>query len=91
MKVNAAALSGGFRDKVLKALTLMIYHMSQVVHLAVDLHADLIEVPAPMSNAPHPAHPLPAEVSGEHRTEAVPPELSNKKSSTFRNENGKRT
>ena len=44
------------------------------MRLAVDLHVHLVEMPPPLAEALHPADPLPADVSREHRTEAVPPE-----------------
>ena len=61
-------------DEALKHFTLMIDGAPEAVHLAVDLHADLIKVPAPMSNASHAADPLPTDVTCEHRAEHVPPE-----------------
>jgi hypothetical protein len=33
----------------------------------------LVKMPTPMPKAPHPAHSLPPDVGGEHRTEAIPP------------------
>src|SRR4051794_29661312 len=38
-----------------------------------DLHVHLVEVPAPLAKAAHPAHPLPADVACEQRAEAIPP------------------
>ena len=52
----------------------MIDGAPQIMHLAVDLYVDLVEVPAPVSNALHPADPLPTDVPCEHRAEPVPPE-----------------
>lgn len=45
----------------------------RVHHLAVDLDVHLIEMPFPLPNAPHPAYPLPADVTREQRPESVPP------------------
>jgi hypothetical protein len=59
----------GFQD-----LALVIHRPPQVAHLAVDLHVDLVEMPSPVSMSPHPTHPLPADLGGEHRTEPVPPQ-----------------
>ncbi len=42
--------------------------------LAIDLYVDLINVPAPVAEAAHPAHPLAAYVRGEYRAEAIPPQ-----------------
>jgi hypothetical protein len=51
----------------------MIHRSPEVVHLAVDLHADLIKLPLPLAKAAHPAHPLPPDVRCEQRPEPVPP------------------
>ena len=64
----------GFRDKAFKDFTFVIDGAPQVMHLAVDLHVDLIEMPSPMSHALHPANPLPSDFPCEHRAKAVPPE-----------------
>ena len=52
----------------------MIDRAPQVMHLAVDLHIDLVEVPTPMGNALHPTDTLSPNGSCEHRAEPVPPE-----------------
>lgn len=64
-------LSGNVR---FQDLTLMVHRTPQVMSLAVDLYEHLIKVPAPVSNAPHSADPLPADVCGKQRSEPVPPE-----------------
>ena len=51
----------------------MIHSPPEIVHLAVDLHVDLIEVPLPVAKAAHTADPLPTNIRGEHRAEPVPP------------------
>jgi hypothetical protein len=38
-----------------------------------NLHIHLVEVPLPLPEALHPAHPLATDVGGEQRAEAVPP------------------
>ena len=43
------------------------------MHLVVDLHVDLITVPAPMGNATHSADPLTTYVTCEYRAEPVSP------------------
>jgi hypothetical protein len=73
----------------------------QVDHLAVELHVHLIKMPAPMAKAAHGRDTLPADVGREQRAKAVPPvphrlatdivPRSKSRSSTFRNESGKRT
>ena len=55
-------------------LALVIDGPPQIVILAVDLHKHLVEVPAPMGIRPHVINALPADLGGEHRSEAVPPE-----------------
>ena len=52
----------------------MIHCTPEVVHLAVDLPVDLVEMPAPMRNATHAADPLPTDVACEHGAKPVPPE-----------------
>jgi hypothetical protein len=44
------------------------------MRVAVDLHEDLVQVPAPLNRSPHPIHPFAPDLGGEHRTEPVPPE-----------------
>jgi hypothetical protein len=61
-------------DIALEHLTLVIDGPPEVVSLAVDLHENLIKVPAPMAETSHPAGPLPLDVSREQGTESVPPE-----------------
>ena len=60
-------------DKALKHLALVIHRSPEIDHLAVDLHAHLVEVPAPMAEPPHATDPLAADVSCEDRPEPVPP------------------
>ena len=54
-------------------LAFLIDRSPEVHHLAVELDVHLVEVPAPMPEPAHSADPLPADVRGEQRTEAVPP------------------
>jgi len=44
------------------------------VHLAVDLHVNLVEVPPPVCAAPHAVNALASDFRGEHGAEPVPPE-----------------
>jgi hypothetical protein len=46
----------------------------EIVHLAVDLHEDFVQVPSPMGVSAHPIDPLLADFGGEHWAETVPPE-----------------
>jgi hypothetical protein len=69
MKRSAAALS-----RLLEHLTLVIHRPPQVDHLAVQLHVHLVQMPAPVAKAAHPAHALAANVTGEQRAEPVQPQ-----------------
>lgn len=46
----------------------------EIMHLAVDLHVHLVEMPAPVRAFSHLAHPLFADFSREYGTETVPPQ-----------------
>jgi hypothetical protein len=50
----------------------MIHGAPQVDHLAVQLHVNLVQVPAPAMEAPHPAHPLTMDVATKQRFKSVP-------------------
>ena len=52
----------GFQD-----FTLMVDGSPEIMGLSVDFHVHLIQVPAPLAEAPHPAHPLPPDVRCEKR------------------------
>lgn len=66
------ALVPGLRRVALEDLTLTVDRARQVDHLAVQLDVQLVDVPGPMAKASYPAHPLPPDLAGEHRPEAVP-------------------
>jgi hypothetical protein len=51
-------------------LTLVIYRAPQVVHLSIDLHEHLVEVPSPPAGS-HPLDPAFPDPGGEHRAEPV--------------------
>ena len=51
----------------------MIYRPPQVMHLAVDLHENLVKMPTPVRIATHPVRPFPADFSSKHRAKSVPP------------------
>jgi hypothetical protein len=62
-----------FRHKNLQYLALVIDGTPEVVRLAIDLHENLVQVPAPVriQMTLNPALP---DLCGEHRPEPVPPE-----------------
>ena len=66
-------LFAGPVDVALENLALLVERTPQVMHLAVDLYVDLVEVPAPLAENLHAAHPLAPHVGGEERAEPVPP------------------
>ena len=51
----------------------MIDRSPEVMHLAIDLHVDLVEMPTPWGVDPHAIDALFADFGSEHRAEAVPP------------------
>jgi hypothetical protein len=55
-------------------LALVIDGTPEVVHLAVDLHVDLVEMPPPMREGAHMLTPFPADLASEHRPKPIPPE-----------------
>jgi hypothetical protein len=46
----------------------------QVDHLTIELHVHLVEVPAPLAEATHPAHPLATDVARKQWAEPVLPQ-----------------
>ena len=52
----------------------MVHGPPEIVHLAVDLHIDLIEVPLPMRVSPHRDNTLLSDLGRKHRPEPVPPQ-----------------
>ena len=44
------------------------------MHLTIDLHEDLVQVPAPLRQGPQSSRSLLPDLRGEHRTEPIPPE-----------------
>ena len=74
MKASAAYLSFFFVTEILRISPFVIDGAPEVVHLAVDLHVNLIEMPSPLTNAAHGTDPLPSYVACEQWTEPVPPE-----------------
>ena len=62
------------RDVAVEDLAFVDDRSPQVMAFAVDLHEYLVEAPAPLAKAVHPAHPLATDVGSEHRAEPVPPQ-----------------
>ena len=61
-------------DEALQDLTFVIDRAPQIDHLDIDLHEHFVEAQAPMSEALHPADPLPTNVRRKYRPEPVLPE-----------------
>ena len=59
--------------EALEKLALLVDRAPQVDHLAVQLHVQLIKVPAPLPEAAHLARSLTSDVACEQRPEPVPP------------------
>ena len=51
----------------------MIHGAPEVVHLAVDLHVNLVQVPLPVRKGLHPTDPVSADLCCKHRAKSVPP------------------
>ena len=63
-----------FRNETFEDLALVINRTPQIMTLAVDPDEHLVEVPAPVTKATHPIHPLAPDVGREQRAEPVPPQ-----------------
>ena len=55
-------------------LAFMIDGAPKVVRHPVDLHVDLVQMPAPMLASAHPVDPSSPDLGGKHRAEPLPPE-----------------
>src|SRR3546814_3637124 len=69
----------------------MIDRAPEVMHLAIDLHVHLVEVPAPLPEPTHVRGPLFSDLAGHHsRTVSWQMSIprSNSRSSTFRSDSG---
>jgi len=51
----------------------VIHGAPEVVHLAVDLHENLVQVPLPVRKGSHPTDPVSADLCCKHRAKSVPP------------------
>jgi len=90
-----------FGDVALQDLAFVVYRAPEVVHLPIDPHIDLINVPLPMPEPAHPANPLPPDVGSKHRADlfhhsrtvslskSIP--SSNSRSFTFSSDSGNQT
>jgi hypothetical protein len=67
-------LIAGLAGEGFQHLALVIDGSPEVMHLAVDLHIDLVQVPSPVGVGSHAIDTLTPDFSGEHWAEAVPPE-----------------
>jgi hypothetical protein len=72
-EAQRCVLIAGFGDVAFEDLPFVIHGPPQIDHLAIQLHVHLVEMPAPVTQAPHVRHPLPPDVAGKHRAEPVPP------------------
>ena len=59
-------------DEAFKHLPFVVHRAPQVVPPPIDLHEDLIEMPLPVARS-HPLDPALLDLTGEHRTEPMPP------------------
>ena len=63
-----------FRGKNLKHLAFVIHRPPQIMHLTIDLHEDLVQVPTPLRQGPQSCRSLLPDLCGKHRTKPIPPE-----------------
>ena len=73
-KFERSSLVPGLAGKGFQHFSFVIDRTPEIVHLAVILHADLVEVPSPVHMSPHPIDTLLGDLGGEHRTKSVPPQ-----------------
>jgi hypothetical protein len=89
------------RDEAFEHLTLAVHGPPEEVLNAVDLHENLVKVPASVTMGPHGLDAAPSDLGRENRPEPVPPEphrlscvmsvpRSWSRSSTFRSDSGYR-
>ncbi len=68
------SLVPGLGHKGFEDLALMVDGAPEVLLLAIDSDEQLVEMPPPMRVGAHLLDPPPADLTGEHRAKAVPPE-----------------
>src|SRR5271156_6834183 len=61
-------------DHSLQDFAFMVDRAPEIAELAVDLHKDLVQMPAPLRIAAHVRDASIADLRGEHRAKPVPPE-----------------
>ena len=52
----------------------MVDRAPQVYHLAIELHAHLVEMPSPVPEPAHVVDPPATDLAGKHRPKPVPPQ-----------------
>ena len=62
------------RGEDLQHLTFVIDGSPEIVRLAIDLHEDFVQMPAPLRNSPQAFYQSPSDLRSKHGSEAVPPE-----------------
>ena len=61
-------------DEALEHLAFVVDSPPEIVPLTVDLHENLVEMPAPMPEISHRLDPAAPDLGRENRPEPVPPE-----------------
>ena len=72
-KLQRRSLVPSCCDHRLQDLAFMVDGAPEIAEVAVDLHKDLIQMPAPLRIAAHVRHPRLPDLGSEHRTKPVPP------------------
>ena len=72
--LQCSALASSHRNERLQELAFVIDSAPKMAALTIDLHEDLVEVPAPFRVGAHSVAPLPPDLDGEHRAETAPSE-----------------
>ena len=67
-------LVAGPGDVALQHLAFMVDRSPEIHHRAVKLDVHFVQVAPPVAEIAHRAHPLSADVAGQHRAEPVPPQ-----------------
>jgi hypothetical protein len=72
--VQRRFLIPAFRDDAFEHLSFVVNSAPEIVVHAVDLHENLVEMPASMPEMPHRLDPTSPDLGRENRAEPVPPE-----------------
>ena len=67
-------LVAGLAEEGSQQLALVVDGAPEAVHLAIDLHINLVQEPLPVGGLAHGLDPPLTDLGGEHRTDRVPPE-----------------